>query len=276
MTVPTILTTQDYMRQPAVAADHRLAYGPHPDQFGDLYLPAGSGPHPVVLLIHGGCWLVDYGLEPLGEFCTALAGLGAAVWSIEYRRLGRDGGWPATFLDVAAAADFLRELAPRFRLDLDRVIAAGHSAGGHLALWAAGRRRLPPASPLFAPDPLPIQGVLALAAIPDLVEAVRQAICDDACQQLIGGLPEEKPERYAAGSPHALLPLGVPQRHIAGREDPFVPLAYLQTCTAAAGQVDDVRLDILPEAGHFEVVTRHSAAWPLVRAAALTLLDLAP
>ena len=267
-----LLTVDDYVRLPSVPADQRLPYGGDPLQFGDLYLPSRPGPHPVVILLHGGCWRAQYGLEPLGQLCAALAGEGLAVWNVEYRRLGNGGGWPTTFSDVAAAADALRDIAAQYELDLERVVAMGHSAGGHLALWLAGRRRLPPESELFTATPLPLRGVVALAGIPDLVEGVKRDICRGAINDLVGGSPDAVPERYRQASPSALLPLGVPQRHIVGRHDQTVPVDYLQQYAAVAAQHDDVGLDILEAAGHFEPVVVGTAAWETVRRAALALL----
>jgi acetyl esterase/lipase len=267
-------TVADYLALPAAPADRRLAYGPHPDQFADLYLPAGPGPHPVVLLIHGGCWQATYGLAPMGALCAALRGLGLAVYSLEYRRLGGGGGWPATFQDVAAGADALRELAAAHRLDLGSVIAAGHSAGGHLALWLAARPGLPAASELFRPSPLALRGVLALAAVADLAEGVARGLCGGACADLLGGPPARWPARYAQASPAAMPPPGVPQHHLGGEDDPIVPADYLRSYVAAAG--GQASLELLPRAGHFELVDPASAAWPPLRRAALALLGLPP
>ncbi|MBX0326569.1 alpha/beta hydrolase [Oscillochloris sp. ZM17-4] len=271
-----MLSTADYMAQPAVPSDQRVAYGPHADQFADLYLPPGGGPHPAIILIHGGCWQAQYGLAPLGPLCAALRETGIAVWSLEYRRLGGGGGWPTTFQDVAAGADALRGVAADHGLDLDRVIAAGHSAGGHLALWLAARQRLPEDSPLARPDPLPIAGVLALAGLVDLAEGAARGLCGGACLELVGGQGESLRARYAEASPAALHPLAVRQRHIVGAEDTIVPPDYLQACVGrAAATGDDVRLEVLPDAGHFELVTPDSHAWPHVRQAIVELLPIA-
>src|SRR5262245_47737504 len=148
----------------------RLTYGDDPAQFGELWLPDGAGPFPVVLLVHGGCWRSALpGLEFVRSFAAALRARGLAVWNVEYRRLGDDGGgYPGTLLAVATAADFLRELARRHPLDLERVVAVGHSAGGHLALWLAGRPRIADSSPLRARDPLRLQHVFSLGGLGDL------------------------------------------------------------------------------------------------------------
>ncbi|MEM9822266.1 MAG: alpha/beta hydrolase, partial [Bacteroidota bacterium] len=134
MAAPKLISAEEYGQLEEIQADHRITYGEDPSQFGDLFLPPSKTAAPVVLLIHGGCWRAKYGLEPMGQIARALADNGAAVWSLEYRRLGNGGGWPHTFLDVAHGADHLRELAPKYNLDLNNVVVAGHSAGGHLAL----------------------------------------------------------------------------------------------------------------------------------------------
>ncbi|HMQ29286.1 MAG TPA: alpha/beta hydrolase [Chloroflexaceae bacterium] len=261
-----MLTTDDYMALPPGRPDLRAPYGDHPDQFGELYLPPGAGPHPPVVLVHGGCWRAQYGLAPLGPLCEALRAAGYAVWSLEYRRIGGGGGWPATFADVAAGADALHGLAAP--LDLGRVVAAGHSAGGQLALWLAARPRLPRASALWAADPLPIRGVLALAALADLAAAAGRALCGTAVPELLGGSPAERPERYAEASPAALLPLGLPHVHLVGAADPIVPPDYLAAFVAAARAAgDDASLTVLPAAGHFEVVAPAPPAWDELLAA---------
>src|SRR6185503_19279600 len=157
------LTFAQLAALPAPPPDHRVQYGDDPLQFGNLRLPKHPGPHPVVLFIHGGCWLSQYDIAHAAPFEQALADSGFAVWSIEYRRVGNEGGgWPGTFMDIARAADFLRELAPRYALDLNRVIASGHSAGGGFALWLSARPKIPQSSALYSADPLKVQGVLAL------------------------------------------------------------------------------------------------------------------
>jgi pimeloyl-ACP methyl ester carboxylesterase len=191
---------------------------------------------------------------------------------MEYRRLGNGGGWPATFEDVAAGADFLREIAGRFPLDLSRVVSVGHSAGGHLALWLAGRHRLPTDSPLFAAEPLPLRGVLSLAGIPDLAGALAAGICGVAIIELLGGSPGEVPQRYREASPLELLPLGVPQWHLGGLLDRYVTPEYLQQHAAAAAGQDEIHLELLPDAGHHELIVPYGPSWDAVRHALRTLL----
>ena len=255
---------------PARAADYRLPYGTHPGQFGDLRLPSGDGPHPVVVLVHGGCWKAQYAsLRDLAAMAEALKDAGIATWNIEYRRLGETGGgWPGTYLDTASAIDHLRLLAPRYGLDLTKVVLLGHSAGGHLAHWAATRHRLAPASPVYRADPLPVRGVINLAGRMDMTTGIAEyeTLCRDrVVQNLLGGDPQTVPERYRDASPSAHLPLGVPQVLIWGEHEDFVPAPLVRSYAAAARQAgDDVELIVIPGAGHFETASPQSAAWPVV------------
>lgn len=267
MSVPS----RDILELPPPAADLRLAYGPEPLHFGDLRLPAGPGPHPVVIVVHGGFWRAAYALDYFGHACAALTAAGVATWNIEYRRIGDPGGaWPGTFLDVAAAADHLRALARDYPLDLDRAIAIGHSAGGHLALWLAGRPRIAPDSPLHRADPLPLRAAVSLGGVADLHRAWELRLGDGVVRDLLGGTPGEVPGRYAAASPAALLPLGVPQILIHGEQDQPVPFHTIVDYHAAARASGDAAdLLALPDTGHFEVVDPRSAQWAQVGAAIL-------
>lgn len=253
-------------------ADQRIWYGGDEQQFGDLFLPENQSPQqspfPVVLVIHGGCWRDKFGLEPLGQLARSLAHDGYAVWNLEYRRLGSGGGWPYTFLDVASGSDHLREIADEYRLDLTNIIAMGHSAGGHLALWLAGWHRLPPESKLYVPNPLQLRGVVAVAGIPNLAEAATQNICRGAPQELMGGLLDKVPERYAECSPHALLPLNLPQILVNGALDVVVPTPYVKQYEAFAQQHGEAAALIeIPNVGHFEPVIATTPAWQVVRRA---------
>lgn len=277
MSTTAILSVDDYVKLPAVPPTSRYHYGEDSEQFADLYLPPtppqNATGYRVIVLIHGGCWRAQYTLAPLGQFCRTFADLGVAVWSLEYRRIGNGGGWPTTFLDVAAGADYLHSVADTHQLNLNNVVAVGHSAGGHLALWLAARRRLQVDSPLFTPDPLALVGVVALAGIPDLVDAATVDICRGAVPELLDGTPEQVPNRYRDGSPSVHLPLGLPQHLIIGLEDQAVPTAHnerYQEQASAAG--DTVELTLLPETGHFEIVTPGTAVWPVVQNAILEQL----
>lgn len=269
------ITWDEVQALPRPAADHRIAYGSGEFQFGELRLPAGEGPFPVVVLIHGGCWLAEFDLGYMAGAGAALADRGVAVWTLEYRRVGNPGGgWPGTFDDAASGIDHLRHLAKRFPLDLDRVVVAGHSAGGHLALWAAARRRLPASSPIHAPDPLGVRGVVALAGITDLASyGAGPRDCNAAVARLLGGGPERAPQRYRDGNPAALLPLGVPTRLVQGELDPIVPADQARSFAAAARAAgDDARVLMLEGAGHFDLIAPPTAAWATVSGAILDLL----
>jgi acetyl esterase/lipase len=257
----TLLTVDDYRRLPLVPASRRFFYGAHPSQFGNLFLPETPGPHPVLALIHGGCWQAEYGLEALGQLAQAIAVYNIVVWNIEYRRLGDGGGWPTTFLDVGAALDFLCPLAEAFNLDLRRVVSAGHSAGGHLALWLAARAKLADHSPIFAPNLLRVVGVVSIAGIPDLVAAARQRVCDDAIVALMQGAPDVAADRYQDASPAALIPLGVPHLHVHGRRDAIVPADLVEAYVEAAIRAGDrASMLLLEDAGHFELVDARTDA----------------
>jgi acetyl esterase/lipase len=241
-------------------------YGPHASQRAELYLPAGPGPHPVIVLIHGGSWQKRYGKIFTRGLAGDLVRRGFAVWNIEYRRVGAGGGWPNTFADVAAAIDRLAELGDP-RLDLDRVTLIGHSAGGHLALWAAARPNLPAGAPgaLDGPPRVRPVRVISLAGVADLADAYRRwhgGIVDD----LMGGSPDEVPERYAAGDPIRLLPLEMPMLIVHGVRDETVSIeisrGYVKAARAAGGEVELV--EIQGETGHRTHLDPRSEAWAAV------------
>ena len=261
--------SRDILEIPAPPADARLAYGPDPLHFGDLRLPSGPGPHPVAVVIHGGFWRARYDLEHIGHLCAALTVAGLATWNVEYRRIGNSGGgYPGTFLDLGQAVDYLRELAPAHGLDLGRVVAVGHSAGGHLALWAAGRPRVPPGDLLWCTSPLPLRGAVALAGVVDLRRAWELRLSDNVVETFIGGPPDRYPERYRAGSPIELVPLGVPHALVHGTADENVPYEISERYQAAATAAgDDARLVALPEADHFVVIDPRAREWPEIEAA---------
>ncbi len=268
------LTFEDIKNLPSPAGAHSIAYGNDPSQFGELRLPSGKGPHPVVVVIHGGCWFSQYDLSHLESLNARLTSLGVATWSLEYRRIGNPGGgWPGTFVDVARGADHLRLLAHSYPLDLKRVIVIGHSAGGQLALWLASRRRLPKVSPIYVKNPLPLAGVISLAGITDLRKY--RPNCGDAVNKLLGGSPEQVPDRYQQTSPIALLPLRVEQRLIQGTLDKIVPVGFSKDYDVAARKSgDNVRLTILLNAGHFDLIAPQSSAWPTIESAVRSLLRL--
>jgi acetyl esterase/lipase len=249
------------------ATRHR--YGDDDSQYGELYLPAGrslsSGLRRpgTVVVIHGGFWKARYAADYGAPLAADLAARGWAAWNLEYRRVGNGGGWPATLADVAAGIDLLAELAaanPRLHLDCDRVVAIGHSAGGQLASWAAGRPGLPEHAPGAGPR-VRLTGVISQAGVLDLIQAATDDLGDAAVARLLGGSPAEQPERYRLASPREQLPLDVPVRCLHARDDDTVPFAQSADYTAAARAAGgDAELVEVP-GGHFGVIDPTSPAW---------------
>lgn len=263
---------------PQPAAGEKIAYGAAPQQFGELRIPAGKGPFPVAVLIHGGCWLAAYDYQYFNHLAAALTAQGVATWTIEYRRIGdAGGGWPNTLLDVARATDHLRVLAKSKPLDLKRVVSAGHSAGGHLALWLTARPKLAKKSELYLAKPLALKGVVGLAPITDLASyrVGEPESCNASVDQLLGGTPDTVPQRYAEASPLALLPLGIPNRLIQGGADPIVPLGSVTAFSAASGKRGDATLVVSePMLGHFDPAVPGNVLGDAAVAAVRELLGL--
>lgn len=264
---------------PSKPPNLRSAYGPAAPQFGKLRLPKGRGPHPVAVVFHGGCWLTLYAdLQNTEAFADALRDEGIATWNVEYRCVDQHGGgWPGTFLDVGQATDHLRTLATDHKLDLDRVITVGHSAGGHLALWTAGRHKLPEYSPLWTADPLPLRGTMALGGPGDLKRFTAHA--DAECRhgivmELLGSTPEDVQERYQYVSPIELVPLGLPQIVISTEHDWVVPPELGEAYTKVAMDVgDEAQHMVIPAAGHHEFMVPGSVTWPSILRSAKSLLS---
>jgi acetyl esterase/lipase len=238
-------------------------YGPDRSQRADLYLPHGAGPHPVMVTIHGGSWQSRYGKVVMRGLAGDLVRRGWAVWNIEYRRIGGGGGWPATFIDVAAAIDHLRSLqAP---IDLDSVSFLGHSAGGHLALWAATRERLAAGVPGAEPAIHP-RRVIGQAAVCDLAGAYA-LWHGGAVRQLMGGPPAQLPERYAIGDPILLVPPAMPVLLVHGVIDETVSIelsrGYAQRAREAGGSVELIEIEGEP-GGHRAHVNPRGQAWTAV------------
>ncbi|MDZ7645570.1 MAG: alpha/beta hydrolase [Woeseiaceae bacterium] len=268
-----LLTGADLANFPNPPADARIAYGDDPLQFGDLRLPPGDGPHPVAVFLHGGCWLSEYDIAHSSKLTAALAANGIATWSLEYRRVGDDGGgWPGTFEDVARGMNHLAAVAPAYDLDPARVIAMGHSAGGQLALWLAARAGNAADSVLAAAHDVPLRGVLALAPAADFDYLYEHGTCDDAVARLMGGSPADVPERYRLADPMRFAPGDVPQVIVVGRHDDIWTPPARNYYRLARSRGDDVRLAEAPDAGHFELIDPDSGTWPLVLEAARSLL----
>jgi acetyl esterase/lipase len=219
----------------------------------------------VVVLLHGGFWRSLYTKSLMSLLAADVMDRGWVAWNLEYRRLGTipEGGWPGTFQDVGAGIDHLAALAGTYSLDLDRVVAVGHSAGGHLALWAAGRGQLTEGAPgALGPSPVRLCGAVGLAPVGDLVEAASMGLGGGAASKLMGGPPQRHPDRYAIANPAQLLPMGVPQVLVHGDADGAVPLILSQHYVArAVAAGDSATLVELPGAGHMELIDPASAAW---------------
>jgi acetyl esterase/lipase len=262
------------MDLPAPAADARLHYGQDVLQFGDLRMPQGPGPHPVAIVIHGGFWRARYGLEYAGHMAAALTAGGIATWNVEYRRVGNPGGgWPGTLLDTAAAADYVRQLAKKYPLSLEKVISIGHSSGGHLSVWLAARHRIPQGDTLASADSMRLRGAISLAGLVDLRRAWELKLGDGAVEELMGGPPAKLAERYRTASPIELVPLGLKVRLLHGTEDSHVPIEISNGYQKAASRAgDDARLVVLGGADHFAVVDPRSEHWATVEKTAREML----
>lgn len=255
------LAAQDILERKPPKADTRIHYGKDALQFGDLRIPKGKGSFPLVVNLHGGFWKAQYDLEHNGHRCEALRGKGVATWSLEYRRIGNaGGGWPGTLEDVKAGAEYVKELAKQCPLDLKRVIAMGHSAGGHLALYLGSEARW-------------LKGIVSLAGVADLRRALELNLSRGIVKEFLGGGPEQVPERYRAASPIERLPLRKPAVLIHGEGDSVVPVEIAQRYADAAKKAGDtVQLDRLP-GGHFELIDPLSQQWATVERWVLELLS---
>ncbi|CCI52328.1 MAG: alpha/beta hydrolase [Tetrasphaera jenkinsii] len=259
----------------------KLTYGRDPSQFAELHLPDGGGQEgtgpdaretaPVCVVVHGGFWRARYGLDLGTPLARDLAAHGVAALNVEYRRVGNGGGWPNTCADVAAAVDALAAVADR--VDLTRVVALGHSAGGHLAGWLAGRARLRDGAPGANPV-VPLSGFVSQAGVLDLELAVTDHLGAGAVAAFLDPSGGGEPAAYEVVSPVRLLPTGVPSVLVHGTADEDVPLSQSESYAAAAARADDsCRLVTLPGADHFGVITPDSPDWHVCRAAVLDLVS---
>ena len=262
-----LLTFNDILILSQGLSKPRTAYGSDPLQFGELWLPKTRGLHPLIVMLHGGCWRADLpGLELQAPLSQALSDHGWAVWNLEYRRIGHHGGaYPGTFQDVASGIDAVRGLAKSNRLDINRVVFIGHSAGGHLAAWAAGRGKLSKTSVFWVKDPLLPVAVVTLAGINDLEAYHGKG--PDACggPGVIESLVDLKgrgPGAYGDTSPPHLLPLERAQLVVSGVLDPIVPPNFGESYGSKAMKAGDpVQVLTLPGVGHFELIDPRSEAW---------------
>ena len=230
-----------------------LAYGPAPSQDGDLWCPAGPGPHPVAVLFHGGFWYHAWERDLMDGLARDLAQRGVAAWNVEYRRVGAGGGWPATGEDAARATDHLVALAPVYGLDLGRVALLGHSAGAQLALWVAARGRRGEVHPRL---------VVGLATIADLEAAMADRIGGSSVGRLLGTDDGDLDVPLGDASPRARLPIGVPQVLAYVADDEVVPVSQTTAYAAAARAAgDDVTVLKFDRGGHFDLIDPGAPAW---------------
>ncbi|WP_448627912.1 alpha/beta hydrolase family protein [Geodermatophilus sp. URMC 64] len=239
------------------------SYGPGPDQFLELTLPAGDDPAPVAVVLHGGFWRAAYGVELARPLAADLAAAGWAAVAVEYRRVGAGGGWPETVLDVAAALDALPDLAPG-RLDLGELVVIGHSAGGHLAAWAAGRGHLHEGAPGAGPR-IPVTAAVLQAGVLDLGLADEDGLGAGAVRDFLGVPAGEAPERWAQADPVRLLPTDAAVLCVHGLTDDVVPLTQTERYAALARAAGDrVEVHVAP-GDHMAVIDPGGVSWRIVR-----------
>ncbi len=259
--------SRDILNRSPRIADKRAHYGASPQNYVDFRFPQGKGPFPVLLVIHGGFWLSTYDLTHMSHLCAAFTSKGVITCNLEYRRIGDSGGaWPGTFQDISKAADYvLDKMSPDPRFDLNRTVALGFSAGGHLALWLSGRNNVRNSSIPTSRQKRSLQGVISLAGVADLRAAWKLRVGNGVVRTFMGGTPEEVPERYDAGSPIELVPTGVMQVLIHGTADENVPFSQSESFVERAEKAGDKPLLVkLEGAGHFELIDPESSVWPTV------------
>ncbi len=254
-----LMTWDDHYGREQPRPDARIAYGESDLQFSEAWIPDGDGPHPTVFMIHGGCWQTDIAERDIMNWIADdLRGRGIAVWNIEYRGVDREGGgYPGTYDDVALAAESLMENGERFGLDLSNIVAIGHSAGGHLALWLDMQRNLLGQS--RSTRHLPIATVISQGGLPDLEAGTRRtghACGTEAPQLMLGAHPHlTSPPRMPAGSARQIL--------VNGERDPIAPPGYAEAYRNAmlARDATNVELVVIPGEGHVELVSPGTASW---------------
>ena len=252
---------------PAPAPSARVAYGSAPSQFVEVFLPPGPGPFPLAIFMHGGCYITsDANIAGMRRTYAELAKRGVAVWGVEYRRVDEPGGaYPGMFQDVAAAVDLAAAQAGQFHFDLSRVALVGHSAGGHLALWASERGSIAASSPLYAAHPLRAKVVIAIAGPGDI--APLRSVSDQVCgpgvfDGVVGKASATRPDVFSDTSPAALLPIEAPMVLFAGAADDVVPPQFVQVFAKEAKDAgDDVTVEVLPGADHIDLIRPGNPAW---------------
>ena len=244
----------------------KIQYGEDSLQFGNLILPSASSESPVVMIIHGGCWSNNYDHTLMDTMALDLAQRGYVTWNIEYRRVEDEGGgWPGTFIDVAEAFKKLTKIAKDYPMDLNNIIVTGHSSGGHLALMLGAQSKIKSNSQIKVNKLPKIKGIISLAGITDLSTFLTPDWCGSNILKLVGGTPDQYPDRYKEGSPITYLPLAIPHKLINGIEDKRLTVDHVTPYYIRAKEVGDpMELLTVPKAGHFEVITPGSVAWETI------------
>jgi acetyl esterase/lipase len=263
--VSRVPNSRDVLSRAATAPQHRLRYGDLPDQVADVRLPAGDGVAPLVVVVHGGFWMAEFDRAHAGPQSVGLADAGYVVATVDYRRVGqRGGGWPGTFDDLAALTDVVPSLvagALPDRVDTTRTVLVGHSAGAHLAAWAAARHRLPKESPWHRAQPLDVR-VVSLAGVLDLEQSERLGLGGHAARHLLDGSPRRQRDRYALANPAALVPTGGHLIAVHGTRDEIVPVEmsrrYVDRARAAGDQAELVEI---AGCGQLELIDPLYASW---------------
>lgn len=267
-----IMKWPDLLEQPRPAPDRTMTYGDDPLQLVDLWLPKGKGPHPVVVMVHGGCWQTEIATRDIMNYiANDLREDGIAVWNIEYRGTDRGGGYPGTYQDVGAAADMLAAEAKALNLDLSTTIAIGHSAGGHLALWLAARQALTEDAPLRGANPLLIDAAISQAGIADLRAAMTREghACGTEAPRLMAG------DAFALTSPPEMPVSKALQIQFHTDKDRIAPPSYASDYAAnMAKRGVTVETHIHGPEGHVELIAPSSRSWAAQKARIKQLLRM--
>ncbi len=272
-----LVSWNDVLELETTAPDHYISFAPDSAQYGELWLPDDQVAHTSVIMVHGGCWLAMYpGVKLMNAVAEDLSNRGFAVWNIDYRRIGHHGGgYPGTFLDAANGADIFRSIANKYNLPADRIIAAGHSAGGHLATWLALRHQISPESDLYIENPIKIHAVISLAGINDLQRYADYGASpcgENTIEKLVDS--ENRKKSYTDTSPSELLPLDIPLVEISGAFDspvpPFFGYHFVSSIMESGGQAKQI---LLQSAGHYEMIHPSSEEWTTVLKIFETILD---
>jgi acetyl esterase/lipase len=272
------LTLSDYMALDGPQPSAHIAYGAAPSQYAELFLPKGAGPFPIVFLVHGGCWQSSLGgIRQMHNMAGDLASRGIAVWNVEYRRVDEaGGGYPGMYQDINRAYDMLIAKAPTYHLDSSRIVAMGHSAGGHLVQWLAGRARLPKASPVYDPAPVHLNAVISLGGLADLHAQAERIpdVCGVQIAQLAGPPSAGRPDPLRDTSAASLIPNGTRTVLVNGALDTISPPSVATDYAAVARRAGDkADVVVLPDASHFDEVAATSPAWKLTLSEVLKALS---